>query len=244
MRGTGHPKEVRTLPSVHRATVGRARRPWGTESGSLVLPESQSSARLERLPLSAYGPGVYMLTIDCGACRLRPWRASDEERLVENANSRAVWLNLRDRFPHPYTAADAREWFSIVANESPVQHLAIEVYGEAAGGIGIELGSDVERGSAEIGYWLGERHWGRGIMTAALIGMTDYVWEHFPAVERIFAVPYARNGASYRVLEKAGYKLEGRLRRSAIKDGEVLDQFMYARVRSEGRSEAMPAKER
>jgi [ribosomal protein S5]-alanine N-acetyltransferase len=171
-------------------------------------------------------------TIDCSACLLRPWLASDEKSLVENANSRAVWLNLRDRFPHPYTAVDAREWFSIVANESPVQHLAIEVAGEAVGGIGIELGSDVERCAAEIGYWLGERHWGRGIMSAALAGMTNYVWEQFPAIERIFAVPYVRNGASYRVLEKAGYVMEGRLRRSAIKDGEVLDQFMYARVRS------------
>jgi [ribosomal protein S5]-alanine N-acetyltransferase len=173
-----------------------------------------------------------MLTIDCGACRLRPWLASDAQSLVENANSRAVWLNMRDRFPHPYTAVDARDWFLIVANESPVQHLAIEVAGEAAGGIGIELGSDVERCSAEIGYWLGERYWGRSIMNAALVGMTDYVWEHFPAIERIFAVPYVRNTASYRVLEKAGYQLEGRFRRSAIKDGQVLDQFMYARVRS------------
>jgi [ribosomal protein S5]-alanine N-acetyltransferase len=172
-----------------------------------------------------------MLTIECGACRLRPWVASDEASLVEHANSRAVWLNLRDRFPHPYTVADARAWFSVVANESPVQHLAIEVDGEAAGGLGIELGSDVQRCSAEIGYWLGEQYWGRGIMSAALVGMTDYAWEHFPAVERIFALPYARNAASVRVLEKAGYELEGRLRRSVIKDREVLDQFMYARVR-------------
>jgi [ribosomal protein S5]-alanine N-acetyltransferase len=173
-----------------------------------------------------------MLNIDCGTCRLRPWRASDEASLVENANNRAVWLNLRDRFPYPYTSANAREWFSIVANESPIQHLAIEVAGQAVGGIGIELGSDVERCSAEIGYWLGERHWGRGIMSAAVVGMTDYVFEHFPTTERIFAVPYARNGASYRVLEKAGFELEGRLRSSAIKDGKVLDQFMYACVRS------------
>jgi [ribosomal protein S5]-alanine N-acetyltransferase len=182
--------------------------------------------------LLPYRLGFRLLTIDCGACRLRTWRALDEQSLVENANSRAVWLNLRDRFPHPYTVVDARKWLSIVANESPVQHLAIEVDGEAAGGIGIELGSDVDRCSAEIGYWLGQRHWGRGIMSAALVHMTDYVWEHFPTIERIFAVPYARNGASYRVLERAGYEMEGRLRRSAIKDGEVLDQFMYARVQS------------
>jgi [ribosomal protein S5]-alanine N-acetyltransferase len=172
-----------------------------------------------------------MLSIDCGACRLRPWRASDEASLVENANSRAVWLNLRDRFPHPYTAADARTWFAIVEKESPVQHLAIEVAGQAVGGIGIELGSDVERCSAEIGYWLGEPHWGKGIMTAALVGMTTYVCEHFSELERIFAVPFVRNEASYRLLDKAGYELEGRMRRSAIKEGEVLDQLVYARVR-------------
>jgi len=172
-----------------------------------------------------------MLPIDCGVCQLRPWRTSDEESLVRHANSRAIWLNLRDRFPHPYTPADARAWFSIVAKESPVQHLAIQVGDEAAGTIGIELGSDVERCSAEVGYWLGERYWGRGIMSAALAGMTGYVWENFPGIERIFAVPYVRNAASSRVLQRAGYECEGRMRRSAIKDGEVLDQFMYAIVR-------------
>jgi [ribosomal protein S5]-alanine N-acetyltransferase len=174
-----------------------------------------------------------MSIIHCGACVLRPWRASDEDGLVANANNRAVWLNLRDRFPHPYTAADARQWFAMIADESPVRNLAIEVDGGAAGGIGIELGSDVERCAVEIGYWLGEPHWGRGIMSAALIGMTNYVWQYFPTVERIFAVPYARNTASFRVLEKAGYQPEGRLRRSVIKDGVVLDQVMYASVRQQ-----------
>jgi [ribosomal protein S5]-alanine N-acetyltransferase len=171
------------------------------------------------------------VVIACGVCVLRPWRSSDEAALVANADSRAVWLNLRDRFPHPYTAADARAWFSFVAGETPVRNLAIEVEGEAAGGIGIEPGSDVERCSAEIGYWLGERHWGSGIMTSALVAMTDHVFDRFPVIERVFAVPFARNSASCRVLEKAGYLLEGRLRHSAVKDGVLVDQMMYARIR-------------
>jgi [ribosomal protein S5]-alanine N-acetyltransferase len=162
---------------------------------------------------------------------MRPWRESDEDSLVTHANSREVWLNLRDRFPHPYRREDAREWFSVVGQEKPVHHLAIEVDGEAVGGIGIEPGSDVERCSAEIGYWLGERYWGRGIISAAVSAMTEYSWAHFPILTRIFAVPFVRNTASLRVLEKAGYQREGIMRRSAIKDSVVLDQALYACIR-------------
>jgi [ribosomal protein S5]-alanine N-acetyltransferase len=171
------------------------------------------------------------MTIDCGPCVLRPWRPDDEASLVANANNRAVWLNRRDRLPHPYTAADARAWLAVTTRDDPPHNLAIEVDGAAVGGIGIEPGTDVERCSAEIGYWLGEPFWGRGIMTAATIAMTAYAWEHFPVLTRIFAVPYARNPASFRVLEKAGYAREGMLRRSVIKEGIVLDQAMYAVVR-------------
>ena len=166
------------------------------------------------------------MEIDCGVCRLRAWRAGDETSLVAHANDRDIWLNLRDRFPHPYTPEDAESWVTLASANSE-SHLAIEVGGEAAGGIGFELRNDVDRVSAEIGYWLGRKHWGRGIMSAAVRGATTYAFTIF-GITRLFALPYATNRASARVLEKAGYVREGFLRRSVIKDGVVLDQVLYA----------------
>jgi RimJ/RimL family protein N-acetyltransferase len=111
----------------------------------------------------------------------------------------------------------------------PEAFFAIEVGGEAAGGVGFMLRSDVERVSAEIGYWLAAVHWNRGITTAALRAVTDYaIAKH--SLTRVYALPYEWNAASCRVLEKAGFVLEGRLRKSALKDGKVIDQFLYARV--------------
>src|SRR5688500_13940703 len=103
---------------------------------------------------------------------LRPWRTGDEESLVRHANNRNVWRNLRDAFPHPYTLADARQYIERQVSESKSLGFAIEVHGEAAGGIALHPQQDVARRSAEIGYWLGETHWGRGIMTEAVQTMT------------------------------------------------------------------------
>jgi len=167
--------------------------------------------------------------LECGPCTIRSWRISDEERLPLHANNRKIWLNLRDRFPHPYTRADAQRWLEQITAKEPDLSFAIDVGGEAVGGIALVLGNDVERCAAEIGYWLGEQFWGRGIATAAVIALTDYAFQNLK-LTRVFAVPFARNDASVRVLEKAGYLREGLLRRSAIKDGVVLDQFMYAKT--------------
>lgn len=139
-------------------------------------------------------------------------------------------MSLRDRFPHPYTIETAHAWLASVAAEDPALSFAIDVAGEAVGGIGLVLGSDVERTSSEIGYWLGQEFWGRGIMTAAVRMFTDYAFDAY-ALTRMFAVPFAGNAASRRVLEKAGYSLEAILRRSAIKEGVVIDQALYAVVR-------------
>jgi RimJ/RimL family protein N-acetyltransferase len=134
---------------------------------------------------------------------------------------------MRDSFPHPYTRDDAEVWIALVEEEKPQTQFAIETHGEAAGGIGLMLKSDVERRSAEVGYWLGEAVWGKGIATAAVRGLTDYGFAAF-GLTRIFAVPFANNPASTRVLEKAGYIREGVMRRSAIKEGIILDQVLYA----------------
>jgi ribosomal-protein-alanine N-acetyltransferase len=105
------------------------------------------------------------MEIRLGICTLRPWRMSDERALVQQANNRNIWRNLRDRFPHPYTAADADAWITKAEAEAPVTSHAIVVDGETVGGVGVDLGTDVRRRSAEIGYWLGEPFWGRGIAT-------------------------------------------------------------------------------
>jgi RimJ/RimL family protein N-acetyltransferase len=160
-------------------------------------------------------------------CEIRPWRASDLDALVRYANNRQIWINLRDRFPHPYTARDGRAFLSHVREQKPPAAFAIVVNREAAGGIGYQLQSDVERVSAEVGYWLGQPFWGRGIATEALVAVTRYAIETH-GLTRVFALPFAWNAASCRVLEKAGFVLEGRLRNSAIKDGRITDQLQYA----------------
>jgi [ribosomal protein S5]-alanine N-acetyltransferase len=163
-------------------------------------------------------------------CLLRPWRTGDEASLVRYANNRNVSRNLRDRFPYPYTAADADEWIRLAEAQTRTTSFAIVVEGEAVGGIGIELGADVYRRSAEIGYWLGEPFWGRGIASEALCAMTEYAFERFD-ICRLEAGVFAWNPASARVLEKAGYTLEGRSRLAVVKDGQLVDRLLYGLVR-------------
>ena len=151
--------------------------------------------------------------------------------LTLHANNRRVWETLRDRFPHPYTRADALAFVRRVRSALPETSFAIEVDGSAVGGIGFMLQHDVERVSAEIGYWLGEPYWGRGICTEALRAVTAYAIERHE-LTRVLAVPFAHNAASQRVLEKAGFQREGHMRRSAIKDGRICDQLLYAFVAS------------
>ena len=121
-------------------------------------------------------------------------------------------------------------------HELPGTGLAIEVEGEAAGGIGFVRGSDVERFSAEIGYWLGEQFWGRGIVTEALTMVTEHAFRSFNVL-RLFALPFADNIGSARVLEKAGYVREGTLRSSSVKYGAPRDQVIYARINGAWRFE-------
>jgi RimJ/RimL family protein N-acetyltransferase len=160
-------------------------------------------------------------------CTVRDWASDDLLPLVRHANNWNIWIHLRDRFPHPYTEADGRAFLAHIAARDLQTLWAIEVDGEAAGGIGLVLMSDVERVSAEIGYWLGEAFWGRGVVTEALRAVTAESFRRFDLM-RVFALPFADNPASIRVLEKAGYVLEGRLVQSAIKNGKVRDQLMYA----------------
>lgn len=164
------------------------------------------------------------------ACTLRPWRLDDAPALARHGDSYEIWRNLRDQFPHPYTLAAAESYLAGVVGVRPVTRFAITVDGEAVGSVGLKVGSDIERRSAEIGYWLGEAYWGRGITSAAVAAATAYAFRELDLV-RVFAVPFVRNLASARVLERAGYVREGVMRRSAVKEGDVLDQYLYASVR-------------
>jgi len=170
---------------------------------------------------------VRLMEITCASCVLRPLVPADAPSLARHANDRDVWRNLRDRFPHPYTLRDAESYIGAVAGRAPQTGFGIAVEGEAAGTIGLVPGDDIERCSAEVGYWLGRSFRGRGIVTDALRAVTAYAFDEL-RLHRVFAVPFVHNEASRRVLEKAGYVLEGRMRRSAVKDGMVLDQWLFA----------------
>ncbi len=163
------------------------------------------------------------------SCTIRPWRLDDAESLAKHANNRGIWLRVRDLFPHPYTIDDAHEFLQKKITEQSASVFCIEIDGAAVGGIGVHPGQDVHRYSATMGYWLGEEFWGRGIMTDVVIAVTDFCFENSP-IRRISAEVFANNPASARVLEKAGYILEGRLKNHVIKNGEVLDSLLYART--------------
>lgn len=172
------------------------------------------------------------MQLDLERCAVRSFRDADAEELARHANNRQVWLQLRDRFPHPYTVDDAHAFIALVRRTTPQAAFAVTVEDVTVGAIGVMLREDVERCSAEVGYWLGESHWGRGIASCALVGFTRFAFVAYD-VGRLYGVPFASNIASCRVLEKAGYVLEGRMRRSAIKDGEVQDQLLYAVLRGD-----------
>lgn len=164
-----------------------------------------------------------MIPIELDGLRLRPWRREDAPTLARHADNPRVASQLRDGFPSPYGVEDAERFIA----RAPESFLAMEVDGEPVGGIGFVPGADVERFSAELGYWLAEPYWGRGLTTRAVRGLTAAIFER-TAIRRVFAVPFATNLASSRVLEKSGYVLEGRMRRSAYKAGRFLDQLLYA----------------
>jgi RimJ/RimL family protein N-acetyltransferase len=170
------------------------------------------------------------LQLDCGLCVVRPWRLSDKQSLLSHANNRNVWRNLAHRFPHPYTEADADSWLTKFAQQPGSLRLAIDVGGEAVGGIGAEPGEGIFEKSATFGYWLGEAFWGRGIMTAAARATSNYVLATTPLV-RLEAPVFEWNPASMRVLEKCGFEREGVRRKRVFKDGKIVDEVLYARVR-------------
>lgn len=166
-----------------------------------------------------------------GVC-VRPFRSDDLEGLVKHANNENVARNLEDRFPHPYGEENAREWLARVTEHDPVTQFAIATDREVIGGIGFRILEDVYRRTAELGYWLGEAYWGRGIATRAVRVLPAWIFENFP-LERIEARVFETNPASCRVLEKAGFTYEGRMRHGALKINLLQDLVVYAILRHE-----------
>ena len=177
------------------------------------------------------------MEIKLSKCTVRNWQRGDEASLAKHANNYKVWRNVRDRFPHPYTRGNAQAFLRAATTAGEPSNLAIEVNGEAAGAIGYVAGTDVERYSAEVGYWLGEAYWNRGVVTEALVLLTDHLFAT-SSLLRLFALPFADNAGSIRVLEKAGYAREAILRSSSVKNGIPRDQALYARVNTAWRGGA------
>ena len=163
---------------------------------------------------------------------MRAWRAEDAGSITPYAANLAVARNMRDIFPHPYTRADAEAFISSCISSSEECQLcrAIAAGGRAVGGIALVRGTDVYFRSAELGYWLAEEYWGRGIMTRAVERICREAFARWDIV-RIYAEPFAYNTGCRRVLEKAGFVLEGIMRRGACKNGRILDYCMYALLR-------------
>ena len=162
--------------------------------------------------------------------QIRSFRPEDAPSLAKYGDNRAVWRNIWDRHPYPYSVADAEEWIRFAMEQEPETIFAIASPTEAIGCIGMQPQDDVARLSAEVGYWLGEPFWGRGITSGALRTLTRYAFDTLDLV-RLYATVMEWNPASARVLEKVGYEYEGLLRKSAFKDGEIIDQWLYAIVR-------------
>lgn len=167
--------------------------------------------------------------------QLRAWRTGDAPDVALYANNPRIAENLRDVFPHPYALSDAQSYIRACLDGDGGGKIcmAIQVDGHVVGSVGVFLQGDVYRRSAELGYWLAEEYWGRGIMTGAVEQICAAAFESWDIV-RIFAEPYAHNRGSRRVLEKAGFSLEGVLRSSVTKHGKTFDSCMYALLRDVG----------
>lgn len=165
-------------------------------------------------------------------CRIRAWKRSDRERLAELLNNPKILNNLRDGLPYPYTPADAEDYITAMqsADRNSTFAFAIALDDLVIGSIGVFRRDNIHFRTAELGYYIGEPYWGKGYTASAVKQICQYVFDNTDIL-RIFAEPFARNTASCRVLEKAGFQYEGTLRSNAVKNGEILDMKLYALVR-------------
>jgi RimJ/RimL family protein N-acetyltransferase len=163
---------------------------------------------------------------------IRSWKTEDVPDLAETINNKKVQDNLRDGIPYPYTEKDAEEFIitTLAAKKDSQYSFAITYDSKIIGSIAVFRKDNVHRLTAELGYYIAEPYWGKGIMTEAVKQICDYVFEHTDIV-RVFAEPYALNTASCRVLEKVGFQFEGVVRQNVIKNGQILDMKLYAKIK-------------
>lgn len=163
---------------------------------------------------------------------IRKWKIEDIESVAHYANNEKIACKLRDAFPHPYTLENAKAYVESCVNNSEARQLcrAIAVNGSAVGSIGIFLGGDVYQKSAELGYWLAEEYWGKGIMSKAVKQICAEAFEKYDIV-RIYAEPFAHNAGSRKVLENAGFTLEGIMKNGVYKNEHIYDYCIYALLR-------------
>jgi RimJ/RimL family protein N-acetyltransferase len=163
---------------------------------------------------------------------LREWQLSDAAVLAELLNNKKILDNLRDGLPYPYTEKDGEFYINsmLSADKNDTFAFAIINDGEVVGSIGAFRQQNIHSITAEIGYYVGEKHWGSGIGTAAVTLLSYYIFENTDII-RLFAEPFATNTGSIRVLEKAGFEYEGTLRKNAVKNGVVLDMKMYSLIK-------------
>lgn len=166
------------------------------------------------------------IRIECDGFLLRPFVPEDAQSVTRHADNIRIWNNVRDQFPHPYKRTDADAFIALAAGKKPVQDFAIVIGGDAVGGIGYVPGTDIERVSAEVGYWLGEPYWGRGVTSAAVKALAAHIFATTD-IQRLFATIFSHNAASMRVLEKAGFRPVGILQKAAVKNGHIIDLHYY-----------------
>lgn len=165
-------------------------------------------------------------------CRIRKWELSDASELSAALSNKKVQDNLRDGLPYPYTEEDGKGYISAMlsADENETFAFAITVDNKVVGSIGVFRQGNIHRQTGELGYYIAEEYWGKGIMTEAVMQICEYVFDKSDII-RIYAEPFSYNIASCRVLEKAGFQYEGTLRSNAVKNGKILDMKMYSLIR-------------
>jgi RimJ/RimL family protein N-acetyltransferase len=163
---------------------------------------------------------------------LRTFREDDQARLARLCNNRNIWDNVRDLFPSPYSKQNAIEFIELCQKQDPPVTFAIEYNRELVGCIGLTRQEDVYRMSAEIGYWIGEPYWGRGIATQSVGLLVDYAFNTLDLV-RVYTGVFDFNLASQRVLEKSGFKFEGEFEKSVLKNGRFCNEYRFAKVRED-----------
>jgi RimJ/RimL family protein N-acetyltransferase len=160
---------------------------------------------------------------------IRSWKPEDASELAAICNNKQIWLNVRDGFPHPYTVGNAVEWIRFSLTQQPIQNMAIIYQGCIAGSIGVIPKEDVYRKNIEVGYFIGESYWGKGIATAAVRELIDYITLNFDVV-RIYAEVFGHNTASMKVLQKNGFHLEGIRKKAVIKNHVIMDDHVWVKL--------------